>query len=74
MVENSKGEYLNYQELSEWLNLPMATVYTLVHRKTIPFYRLGGRLVRFKITEVESWLNKCSANKKNNEKKSTYSK
>lgn len=51
-----KEKLLSYQDLEIWLNVPRATLYSLVHRRAIPHHRLGGRLVRFEETRIQEWL------------------
>ena len=45
-----------YEQVQEWTGINLATLYTLVHQRRIPHIRLGPRLVRFKKSEIESWL------------------
>ena len=42
------------EELSKRLNLSAAGVMNLVHRRAIPFIRLGHRTIRFRWSEVET--------------------
>lgn len=56
--QQTLNEHLSYAEMSRWLNLPLATLYTLVHRNEIPHLRLGRRLVRFERRAIEQWLTK----------------
>ena len=51
-----KKEYLSYAEVSEMLGLSMNTLYSMVHRKLIPFLRISDRIVRFERGEIEAWL------------------
>jgi excisionase family DNA binding protein len=46
-------------DLSAWLGIPTKTIYkwTSDRHSGIPFYRLGKHL-RFRFSEVESWLRK----------------
>ena len=51
-----KKEYLSYAEVSEMLGLSMNTLYSMVHRKLIPFLRISDRIVRFERGKIEAWL------------------
>ena len=51
-----KKEYLTYRQVSEMLGLSMNTLYSMVHRKLIPFLRISDRIVRFERGEIEAWL------------------
>lgn len=48
-------QYFNIKELSDYLSVKVCTLYGKVHRKEIPFYKLGG-LIRFKKTDIDAWL------------------
>ena len=50
-----RDEKLTYEQLSiEW-DVPKSTLYAWVHRRQIPFIRLGKRLVRFSRKAIEQW-------------------
>ena len=38
------------------LTVPVGTVYALVHENRIPHFRLGTRVVRFDLDELERWV------------------
>ncbi len=42
-------------EIAEYLGVKISTVYSWVHTRQIPYYKIG-RLVKFKIEEVEQWI------------------
>jgi excisionase family DNA binding protein len=52
-------EMLTYSEVSELLGVPVATLYSWVYMKRIPFLRLSGRTIRFRRTELNDWLDGC---------------
>jgi len=47
---------LTYKQVSEQLGIKLATLYAMVHRREIPHLRLGPRMVRFSLSEIEAWL------------------
>lgn len=49
-------EMMNYDEAAEYLGVLKGTLYCMVSRRRIPHVRLGPRLVRFRRTELENWL------------------
>jgi len=49
-------ELLTYQEVQDITGIPMGTLYCLVHKRKIPHVRLGPRTVRFKGTDINTWL------------------
>ena len=48
-------EFFNINELSEYLDIKKSTLYSLVSNGDLPHYRIG-RIIRFKRTDIESWL------------------
>jgi len=50
---------LTPEELAELLGIKLSTVYSWTHLQFIPHIKVG-RLVRFKESEVQKWLNKRS--------------
>lgn len=47
---------INYCEAARLLGVPLGTLYSMVSRRSVPFYRLAPRLVRFDRVELEHWL------------------
>lgn len=48
---------LTVQELSDWLNVPVSTLYLWRHLKKIPYVKIG-RLLRFEKQAVEDLIRK----------------
>ncbi len=48
-------EYFNIAELSEYLGIKKSTLYAKITSGQIPYYKIG-RLVRFKKTEIDHWM------------------
>lgn len=44
------------EQLSEWLSVPIKTIQDWVYKRKIPFVKVGS-LVRFRVSEIESWIN-----------------
>ena len=59
-MENRAGSevdrLLTYAQLSEWLGVPIGTLYGMVHRQRIPHVRLSARQVRFSRSRITQWL------------------
>ena len=51
-----QNELLTYGQVSRQLGLPLGTLYALVHEARIPHVRLGKRLVRFRASHLERWV------------------
>ncbi|MGE0525671.1 MAG: helix-turn-helix transcriptional regulator [Bdellovibrionales bacterium] len=58
MTTNSN--LVGYKEISDLTGLPLGTLYSMVHRKQIPHFKLGKRLVRFNLRIVKEWLERHS--------------
>lgn len=46
---------LTAQEVADWLQTPLSSIYDLTHKKRIPFLKIGSRL-RFRAEEIDAWL------------------
>ena len=51
-------DFMDYEQLSARINIPVGTLYNWVHENKIPHVRLSERTVRFDPEEVEAWLRK----------------
>ncbi|MGO9664304.1 MAG: helix-turn-helix domain-containing protein [Polyangia bacterium] len=51
-----KPEHIGYSEAAKMLGLPRGTLYWLVNQRRVPHVRLGRRLVRFSVRELQAWL------------------
>jgi excisionase family DNA binding protein len=51
-----EDEKLSYEEVARELGVPKATLYAWVHRRQIPFIRLGKRLIRFSRKSLDQWV------------------
>jgi excisionase family DNA binding protein len=49
-------EHLTYAQTERFINVRLATLYSMVSRHEIPHVRLGRRLVRFSRRALERWL------------------
>ena len=47
--------YLTVKQLSEYINIKPKTIYSLVSRKTIPYYKVG-KLILFKQPDIDTWI------------------
>ena len=67
MLELSKEQLLTPQQLSEWLQIKLSTIYKWTHSGYIPFIRLGGARgsLRFSRPVVEQWLKRRSTRGRN---------
>ncbi len=49
------SELFGIDELSQYLKVPKATIYSWTHQKRIPHMKLG-RVLRFDRAEIDGWL------------------
>ena len=52
----NKPQMITYQELSDLIQVPIGTLYCMVHKKEIPHLRLGERTVRFLRKDIDKWI------------------
>ena len=55
MKTNTNMKLIDIDELCQILNVKKSYVYSLTHTKQIPYYKIGGH-IRFKLSEIETWL------------------
>jgi excisionase family DNA binding protein len=51
----NKKIFLKPEDLAEYLNISIPTIYRLVNSRKIPFHKVGGSL-RFKLAEIDEHL------------------
>ncbi len=54
-IQDSSQGYVNVQDMAEYMAIKPSTIYALVERKEIPFYKVG-RLIRFRRVEIDEWM------------------
>ena len=59
-------KWLNVQELHGYIGLAISTIYTYSSKNLIPHYK-AGHLLRFKIDEIDDWIESGGASTKENE-------
>ena len=57
-VAASEGfeEFINVKRAAQFLGVSASLVYAFVERKQIPHYRMMGRVIRFRRSELDRWL------------------
>jgi len=48
-------EFLTIDDLSQYLGIKKSSLYSMVEKREIPFYKIG-RLVRFKKPDIDAWV------------------
>ena len=54
MDKRDLGKFIAINEVADYLGVKISTVYTWIHSKQIPYYKIG-RLVKFKQNEIDDW-------------------
>lgn len=49
------GELMNIDKLSQYLGIKKSSLYSMVEKREIPYYKIG-RLVRFKKADIDAWV------------------
>jgi excisionase family DNA binding protein len=47
---------LTIEQVAEALQVKKSTIYSLVCRKRIPHVKLTGKILRFKLSELQKWI------------------
>ena len=53
--EGGMKKLINIKKLAEYLDTKVSTIYSWIHMKQIPHYKVG-RLVKFDVAEIDKWL------------------
>jgi excisionase family DNA binding protein len=53
------NDFMTVPEVAKYLRVSPTSVYRLVERRDMPFYRTGGKKILFKASDVENYLAKC---------------
>jgi excisionase family DNA binding protein len=56
--EYKSESLLTEQELAEFLNIKPRTITQWIQENRLPYYRFGWRLIRIRLSDVESFLNR----------------
>ena len=57
----SAAKLLNVQEAAEYLGLAPGTVYHMISEERMPVTRLSKRCVRFRLDDLDKWLEERTA-------------
>ena len=55
-MENSDN-YINIEDAAEYLGVKTSTIRTWIKKKNMPSHRVGGKLLKFKRSEIDEWVN-----------------
>ena len=57
VMQSKRPELLHVKEIAEMLRLKPRTIYEMVGRRSIPFYKPAGTLL-FDLDEILAWMKK----------------
>lgn len=57
-------ELISPKELSRMLKVSKPWPYVMVKRGLIPYYKLGGKTIRFKLSDVETYVERARIERK----------
>lgn len=55
-------EFLTVEETANYLRMSKSSIYKMVHKETIPFYKPSGGRVLFRREELDAWVVRSVAN------------
>ena len=50
--------FIGVKELAIYLDIKVPTIYSWVCQGRIPRYKLGGRMLKFDVAEIDAWMKK----------------
>lgn len=56
MTENLNDNYISIEEAAEYLGVKVPTIRSWIKNKGMPHYRIGGKLLKFKRSEIDAWV------------------
>lgn len=57
-MENLHNDnYINIDEAAAYLGVKPSTVRSWIKKKGMPSHRIGGKLLKFKKSEIDEWVN-----------------
>lgn len=61
MTDQYKDNYISIEEAADYLGVKTSTIRSWIKNKGMPHYRVGGKLLKFKRSEIDEWI-KCEDN------------
>ena len=57
MSEFKNDNYIGIDEAAKYLGVKTSTILTWLKKKNMPSHRVGGKLLKFKRSEIDEWVN-----------------
>lgn len=58
MKDTNFDNYIGIDEAAEYLGVKTATIRSWIKKRDMPSHRIGGKLLKFKRSEIDEWVNK----------------
>lgn len=65
MTNKISDNYISIDEAAEYLGVKASTIRSWVKTKGMPHYRVGGKLLKFKRSEIDDWIKNEDKNQEN---------
>ena len=62
-IQNNEN-YISIEEAAEYLGVKPSTIRTWIKAKDMPAHKIGGKLWKFKRSEIDKWVNSGKAEEK----------
>ena len=63
MAIQYKDNYINIEEAANYLGVKASTIRSWIKKKSMPHHRVGGKLLKFKKSEIDLWIDSDKCNK-----------
>ncbi len=57
MSDLRNDNYIGIEAAAEYLGVKTSTIRTWIKKKNMPSHRIGGKLLKFKRSEIDEWVN-----------------
>ena len=57
MTGQKNDNYISIEEAAEYLGVKTSTIRSWIKKKNMPSHRVGGKLLKFKRSEIDEWVN-----------------
>lgn len=57
MSEKNTDNYISIEEAADYLGVKTSTIRSWIKKKNMPSHRIGGKLLKFKRSEIDEWVN-----------------
>ena len=56
MNNQETDNYVDIDEIAKYIGVKPSTIRTWIKKLQFPYYRIGGKLLKFKRSEVDNWI------------------